>query len=184
MHEITLAVLCLCTVACASTNGAPRGADNQDPREAMVHVVTAAPTTITIALDESTRQELTRRLADGSLRVARLQLRDLRPRSAQTLKGVRVFVEKPDADLSTPVDDPHYATSFVLGLSSPDSLLFNIAPTLSRLWRSGGLTIDHLDKTKAVRVTFIPEPSDAIRVLPADFALTIQGVSLDVSRQF
>jgi hypothetical protein len=183
MYEITLAVLCVCTLGCAGANTTAHGPDNQDPRESKPHVVTAAPTTIAIDLDEPTRQELTRRLTDGSLRVARLRLGDITPRSADTLKGVRLFVEKPDATLTTPVDDPHYATSFVRGFSPPDTALLNLAPTLLRLWRSGTLTSDRLEKTKALRITFVPEPSDAIPVLPADFALTIQAIALDIPRQ-
>src|SRR5689334_18498344 len=97
MFEMTLAVLWLCAVACAPVDA---------------HVITATPTTINVTLDDQTRQALQRTLADGSLAIARLSLRDMTPRAAQALKGVKIFIEKPDADSNSPVEDPHYAGAF------------------------------------------------------------------------
>jgi len=178
-----LAVLCLGTMACASANSMvdERATPGQDERP--THIVTAAPTTISLDLEDETRRELERRLAAGSLPVLRLIIRDVRPQAAQGLKGVRIFIEKPDADGSTPVNDPHYATSFVLGLAAPESMMFNIAPTLSRLWKSGDLTSARLGQQRAIRVTFVPEPWDFARRLPPDFALAIQSVALELPRQ-
>jgi hypothetical protein len=121
-------------------------------------------------------------LADGSLEVARLILRDLRPRAAQALKGVRIFVEKLDADAGTPVDDPHYAGNFVLGLEDSQTMLWNIAPTLSRLWHSGALTAKGLAQRKALRITFVPDPVEPATPLPKDFALTFKSLEIELPR--
>jgi hypothetical protein len=143
-------------------------------------VITAAPATFEVALGSDVRRRLDRQLAGGSLEVARLVLRDLRPRAAGGLKGVRIFVEKPDADAATPVDDPHYAGNFVLGLEPSQTMLWNIAPTLSRLRRSGALTADDLAVKKALRITFVPDPVEPAVPLSKDFALTFSGLTIEL----
>ena len=182
---MTLAVLGLCTMvcACASDNARVDGRARQGQDELPAHVVTAAPLTISVDLDDQTRRELERRLSAGSLTVARLMIRDVRSQAAQALKGVRIFIEKPDADVRTSVDDAHYASSFVLGLTSPESMLLNVAPTLTRLSKSGELTSEKLNQQKAIRITFVPEPWDFARRLPPDFALTMAGVALEIPQQ-
>lgn len=40
-------------------------------------------------------------------------------------------------------------------------MLWNIAPTLSRLWHSGALTAKGLAQSKALRVTFVPDPAES-----------------------
>ena len=181
---MTLAVLCLCTMAwaCASSNARVDGrASGQE--ELPGHIVTAAPRTINVELDDTTRADLERRLAAGALTVARLVIRDVRPHAAQALKGVRIFIEKPDADVNTPVEDPHYASSFVLGLSAPESMLLNVAPALTRLWKSGELANEKLHQQKTIRITFVPEPWDFARRLPPDFELAMGAVALEIPRQ-
>lgn len=182
---MTLAIFCLCTMAwaCASNNAKVDGGARQGQEEPPGHVVTAAPRTISVELDDETRTELQRRLSAGSLTVARLVIRDVRPQAAQALKGVRIFIEKPDADVNTPVEDLHYASSFVLGLTSPESTLLNVAPTLMSLSKSGELTREKLNQQKAIRITFVPEPWDFARRLPPDFALTVASVALEIPRQ-
>jgi hypothetical protein len=180
---MTLAVLVSCTVACASATSNPGHGGDQRQQDTPAHVVTSAPATVSVELDDQTRQNLERHLTRGSLTVARLIIRDVRPRAAQALKGVRVFIEKPTANASTPVDDPHYAASFVLGLGASESVLLNAAPALSRLWASGALTGAGLNQSKALRITFVPEAWDFAPRLAADFALNIQEVALDVPRQ-
>jgi hypothetical protein len=189
MHEMTLALLCVCVAACASANGgaeAPPSLSTRSSggqRDLGQHVVTATPTTIDVELDDETRQGLEQHLAAGSLTVARLQMRDLRPQSAQALKGVRIFIEKPDANASTAVDDPHFAGTIVIGFTASESVLLNVAPTLARLRQSGDLTTARLAERRAIRITLVSEPWDFAARLPADYALTIRGVALDVPRQ-
>lgn len=168
--------------ACASKDGTADGrASGQD--DVPGHIVTAGPRTITVELDGETRAELQRRLSAGSLTVARLVIRDVRPNAAQALKGVRIFIEKPDADVNTSVADPHYASSFVLGLSSPESMLLNVAPALTRLWKSGDLAKEKLRQQKSIRITFVPEPWDFARRLPPDFELAMGSVALEIPPQ-
>jgi hypothetical protein len=189
MYEMTLVALCVCVAACASGSGGadappslPTGSSGGQ-RDLGQHVVTATPRTIDVELDDETRQGLEQHLAAGSLTVARLQLRDVRPQSAQALKGVRIFIEKPDADARTPVDDPHYAGTIVIGFTASESVLLNVAPTLARLRQSADLTTARLAERKAIRITLVSEPWDFAARLPADFALTIQGVTLTVPRE-
>ena len=177
------ALLCACTLACTSSVATvgDRGPVVQTERPA--HVMTSAPSTIEIPLDDATREGLARQLARRSLTVARLSIRELRPQAAQALKGIRVFIEMPTATTRTSINDPHYATSIVLGFDASDSVLLNVAPTLVGLWGSGDLTRAKLDERKSLRVTLVPEPWDGARALPAEFAVTLQGVTLEVPNQ-
>ena len=170
MSETALALFMLSALACAPTSSSPQ------------HTITAAPTTVSIQIDLSTRDALVRRLEARSLDVARLIVRDVQPRAAQGLKGVRVFVEKPDAGITTPTDDPHYAGSFVLGFAPPETHLLNIAPTLSKLWASGDLKRGASNQPETIRITFVPEVTEPGLRLAPEFALTLQTISLEVPR--
>ena len=143
-------------------------------------VILAAPTTFEVPVESEARQRMEVHLAGGSLRVVRLIIRNLRPRAAQHLKGIRIFIEKPDAGLLTPTQDSHSAGAFVLGLQSPETMLMNVAPALSRLRQSGELTAADLARRKALRVTFVPEPSDSNTSLPKDFAITFESLKFEV----
>jgi hypothetical protein len=168
------AVACACADAGSNVQTAGAEAGGEDDPVA-TRVITAAPNTFEVALEEEARQRLELHLGRGSLDVARLAVRNLRPRAAHALKGVRIFIEKPDADARTPVDDPHYAGSFVLGLEDSQTMLLNVAPTLARLWQSGDLA-----GRKALRITFVPEPWDFAAALPENFALPFEGLTLEV----
>lgn len=181
MSEIGLALFMICAAACAAgSNADPRAA--QRDSGAGLHTLTAAPVTIRIELDDTTRDTLTRRLEARTLDVARLILRDVRPDGARALKGVRLFVEKPDADLSTPTDDPHYAGSFVPGFAPPETVQLNIAPALASVWASRDLSRTALNDRKAIRITLVADPWEPARRMPPEFALTIQAVALEVPR--
>lgn len=178
MRIVVVVFLGFAAMACADsgsnvrTAGAEAGVED-DPMTAKA--ITAAPSTFEVALEQEARQRLELHLGRGSLDVARLTVRDLRPRAAKSLKGVRIFIEKPDADARTPVDDPHYAGSFVLGLEDTQTLLLNVAPTLAKLWQSGDLA-----GRNALRITFVPEPWDYAAALPEDFALPFASLALEV----
>jgi hypothetical protein len=159
------------------------GGGRGDAGPVATKVITGAPCTFAVELADEARQRLEANLAQGSLDVARLVIRDLRPRAAQALKGVRIFVEKPDANAATPVDDPHYAGNFVLGLEASQSMLLNIAPTLSKLWHSGELTPERLAGKSALRITFVPERWDYAAALPREFALQLGGLTVEVPRR-
>jgi hypothetical protein len=179
-------VVALACVAASSTvhaAGARVGGERGEGGPAAASVITAAPATFEVALGDDVVRRLEPQLAHGSLEVARLILRDLRPRAAQALKGVRIFVEKPDADAGTPVADPHYAGNFVLGLEDSQTMLWNIAPALSRLWHSGALTAQGLARRKALRITFVPDPVEPATSLPKDFALTFRSLTIELPRQ-
>jgi hypothetical protein len=182
MFEMALTLLVLgATAACAPASSSAHSAVHQQNSGVAPHTIGAVPTTVRVELDSATRDGLARALESRSLDVARLVLRDVRAQGGQSLKGVRLFVEKADADLSTPTDAPHYAGSFVLGFAPPETVLLNIAPTLSRLWNSGELTRAALTD-RGFRLTFVPEPWEPARRLPGDFALTIQSLSLQLTQ--
>lgn len=183
MYQMALAALLSSALSCASASlGGDDGSAQREP-DAAFQTITAAPTTMRVELDDATRQALEGQLAAGSLRTARLIIRDVRPHAAHALKGVRIFIESPGADTRTPADDPHHAGSFVLGIAPPESVLLNIAPTLSTLWDSGELSRVKLDQSRAIRITFVPEPWDFAARLPGDFALTVQSVAIEVPPQ-
>lgn len=162
------------------------GASGTDPAPA--HVVAAAPGTYALPLAADTRRCLLERLERGDLRIARLTLSGLRPRNAQALKGVRVFVERPverfverpEAGTGTPTDDPHAAGAFVLGLEAEQTFVLNIAPTLDALWRSGVLDAGILSSRDGLRLTFVADPWEEAGALPQDFALPIARIRLEV----
>src|ERR1051326_599104 len=140
-------------------------------------MIRTAPTTFNVAMDSDVRQRMQGQLAHGSLTVVRLVIHNLRPRSAQALTGVRIFINKPDASVRTSSEDPHFAGAFVLGLQSPETILLNVAPTLSRLWESGDLAPKDLAGKKGVRVTFVPDTATS---LPKNFALTFERLTFEV----
>jgi len=171
MPEIALALFVLCAASCAQ-----RGPDIAR------HTIAAAPATIRVELDDAARDALTRRLSARSLDVARVILHDVHP-IGRELKGVRIFIEKPDADLKTPTDDPHYAGSFVPGFAPPETINLNIAPTLAKVWAAGERTRASLSDRKAIRLTLVPEPWEpAVRLSP-EFSMTIQSITLEVPKQ-
>lgn len=185
MRIAVIVFLGIAALACANAGSNVQAAQARaggegGPMAPAPRVLTAAPSTFEVELTDEARQRLETQLAGGSLTVARLLLRDLRPRSAQALKGVRIFLEKPDATLATPVDDPHYAGNFVPGLEADQSTLLNVAPTLASLWRSGALTARGLAERKRLRVTFVPEKWDWAAALPQDFALPFGSLTLEV----
>ncbi|MGH8614078.1 MAG: hypothetical protein ACREYF_19135 [Gammaproteobacteria bacterium] len=138
------------------------------------HLLTAAPTTVEVAIPEDVRRHVQRHLGQKSLETVRLVVRDLRPEAADALKGVRLFLDRPDADAATPVDDPHYAGNFVLGLDDSQTFLWNIAPTLARIWRAPDLTTK-----KTLQVTFVPETWEPATRLSEQFALRFASVELE-----
>jgi hypothetical protein len=178
-----VALACAAASSTGDAAGARAGGERGEGGPVAASVITAAPATFEVALGGDVVRRLELHLAHGSLEVARLILRDLRPRAAQTLKGVRIFVEKPEAFAGTPVADPHYAGNFVLGLEDSQTMLWNIAPTLSRLWHSGALTAKGLAQRKALRITFVPDPAESAAPLPKDFALTFKSLTIELPRQ-
>lgn len=181
MRMVVVVFLSFFAVACADASSNVEtndGGGKGDPAHAAV--ILAAPTTVDVAVGNEVRQRMQLGLAHGSLKVVRLVIRNLRPRAAQGLKGVRIFIDKPDAGVRTPAGDPHAAGAFVLGLQSPETVLLNIAPTLSRLWQSGELTAKNLSGKKALRVTFVPETIDSSTALSKDFALSFEDVTFEI----
>lgn len=180
--------LTACTLAGSGVPGAGTAA-------APAHVVTAAPGTHTLPLPDQTRRCLLAKLENGELRVVRLTLAGLRPRNAGTLKGVRIFVERPALEgaaaegraharhrtqTGTSPVDPHAAGAIALGLEAEQTYVLNIAPTLDALWRSGALDAQTLSTHGGLRLTFIADPWDEAQALPRDFALSIRHIGLDV----
>jgi hypothetical protein len=167
--------------ACAPAGQGTRSGDSATGSgEAAVHVIAAAPSTHVLRLDDSTRECLARRLQRGDLDIARLTLVDLRPRAAQALKGVRVFVDMPDAYAATPRVAASEAGAFVLGLEPRETVILNIAPALKALWRAGDLTPQVFAEDGALRLTFVAEPWDFAASLPDDFALPFARATLEV----
>lgn len=172
-------------VACVPAGPGVRGSDIDAAGDAAApaHVVVAAPRAHVLPLDAETRRCLVERLERGDLRIARLTLAGLRPRNAQALKGVRLFIQQPDTPrTAAPIDpapgDPHAAGAFALGLEAEQTYVLNIAPTLAALWRDGTLDAEAL--SAGLRLTFVADPWEDAGALPQDFALPIGELHLDV----
>lgn len=178
VRMVVVVLTCFIAIGCADASSAlqPSSAAAEGEGDPVPNgVILATPTTVEVALADDTRQRLERHLGRGSLAVVRMAVNNLRPRSADGLKGVRIFIEKPDAGPRTPSDDPHFAGAFVLGLQSPENMLLNVAPALSRVHAA-----EDLRGRKALRVTFVPESVDPTASLPKDFALTFDSVTFEV----
>lgn len=191
VHLVAGLAGCALTACALAGSGMPGAGTGAVP----AHVVTAAPGTHRLALPDKARRCLLAKLEDGELRVARLTLAGLRPRNAGTLKGVRIYVERPAFEGAaaegraharhrtqsgaSPVD-PHAAGAIALGLEAEQTYLLNIAPTLDALWRSGALDAKALSAHGGLRLTFIADPWDDAQALPRDFALSIADIRLDV----
>ncbi len=179
-YAVGIAWVALVAACVPASHGALQpGAASTTGGEEAAHVIAAAPGTYALPLGDDARACLARQLERGSLRVARLTLVDLRPQAAQALKGVRVFVENPDADATTPSDAASAAGAFVLGPEPRQTVVLNIAPALELLWASGGLRRT-LAEGDALRLTFVAEPWDFAPSLPADFALPFERATLDM----
>lgn len=186
---IAIALMSCISVACSASNSDVRaeGADlsgNSGKSDPMtMNIINNSSSTFQLEIGDEVRQTLKLHLEGGSLKIARLVIRDVYPQAAKDLKGVRIFIENPDADANTTIDDQHYISSFVLGLEDVQSLQFNIAPTLSRLWHAGIITPAHLDGRKKLQVTFVPIHWDFVTAFPTDFALTFKSLTLEVPNQ-
>lgn len=175
-------------VACAPAGPGVRGPDIDGAGDAPApaHVVGAVPRAYALPLDADTRRCLLERLERGDLRIARLTLAGLRPRNAQALKGVRMFIQLPDtargAGQAVPAPgDPHAAGAFALGLEAEQTYVLNIAPTLSALWRNGTLDAEALSPAgDGLRLTLVADAWEDAGALPQDFALPIGDLHLDV----
>lgn len=184
-----VAAMAWCALAaCAPPGPGVRGSDVDaagDP-PAPAHVVTAVPRAYVLPLEADTRRCLLERLERGDLRIARLTLAGLRPRNAQALKGVRLFIQQPDTPRSAAQavpapGDPHAAGAFALGLEAEQTYVLNIAPTLSALWRNRTLDAEVLSANgNGLRMTFVADPWEDAGALPQDFALPIDDLHLDV----
>ncbi len=185
MRIVVIVLLGFAATACVGVGSNAQAADAEiagervDDDPMVDNTITATPRTFEAAVTDETRKALEIRLERGSLDVVRLVVRGLHPRAARDLKGVRIFIEKPDADSSTPVEDPHYAGNFVLGLEASQTIQWNVAPTLARLWKSGKLA-QGFSERKTLRITFVPEPWDYAARLPKDFALPFDSVTFEV----
>jgi len=93
---------------------------------------------------------------------------------------VRVFIDRPDADMRTPTEDPHYAGSFAFfgsrreGMASrhgKTGYLVNVTETLKRLGRTEG----------AISVQLVAVPALKQFTRPRQ-QLTLEGIDLIVSR--
>lgn len=162
-------------LACLNAGASDPAAGTKGRNAVTPQILKAAPTTVEVPIPEEVRRHVQDRLAQGSLDIVRLVVRGVRPQGARALKGVRIFIDRPDADRKTPVDDPHYAGSFVLGLQDSQDFLWNVAPTLSRLWGPNGMPAK-----PTIQVTFVPEAWEDAAELPADFALPFASIELEI----
>jgi Protein of unknown function (DUF_B2219) len=74
--------------------------------------------------------------------------------------GIRVFLNKPDADRETPIKDPHYVGSFTLlneayKPGQPEKAFMDINPAVKTLGQSGALHVQ-----EPLRITLVAVPLD------------------------
>ena len=132
-------------------------------------VIGSQPTTVTLEPTDRMRQQTGERAAMAEdvaqeATTLRLEVQGVAPPGNPDV-GVRVFLNLPGADASTPTDDPHYVTSFAFfehegehaeHEHGPRAFYANVTPTLRRLQAAGLYSMGDPLETTLVTVPIVP----------------------------
>jgi len=136
-------------------------------------VISSEPTTVTLAPSDQLQQGGERMImAEDVAQEAttlRLEVQGVTPPDDPDV-GVRVFLNLPGADASTPTDDPHYVASFTFfehegegdhggHEHGPKTYYINATPAIRRLQEAGEYSMGDQLQTTLVTVPIIPEGS-------------------------
>jgi len=150
-------------------------------------VIGSQPTTVTLEPTDRLRQRTDERAAMAEdvaqeATTLRLEVQGVAPPGNPDV-GVRVFLNLPGADASTPTDDPHYVTSFAFfehegehaeHEHGPRAFYANVTPTLRRLQAAGLYSMGDPLETTLVTVPIVPGEQ------VEDVAVPFEGVAITV----
>jgi tyrosinase len=148
-------------------------------------VISSEPITVTLAPSDRLQQQMGERMAMAEdvaqeATTLRLEVQGVAPPGNPDV-GVRVFLNMPEADASTPTDDPHYVTSFAFfehegdhgeHEHGPRAFYANITPTIRRLQEAGLYSMGDPLETTLVTVPIVPGKQ------VADVAIPFEGLSI------
>jgi tyrosinase len=136
-------------------------------------VISSEPTTVTLVPSDQFQEGGERMvMAEDVAQEAttlRLEVQGVTPPDDPDV-GVRIFLNMPDADASTPTDDPHYVASFTFfehegegdhggHEHGPKTYYINATPAIRRLQEAGEYSMGDQLQTTLVTVPIIPEGS-------------------------
>lgn len=150
-------------------------------------VISSEPTTVTLEPTDRLRQQTSERAAMAEdvaqdATTLRLEVQGVAPPGNPDV-GVRVFLNLPGANASTPTDDPHYVTSFAFfehegehaaHEHGPRAFYANVTPTLRRLQAAGLYNMGDPLETTLVTVPIVPGAQ------AEDVAVPFEGVAISV----
>lgn len=148
-------------------------------------VIRSEPITVTLAPSDRLQRQMGERMAMAEdvaqeATTLRLEVKGVEPPGNPDV-GVRVFLNLPEADASTPTDDPHYVTSFAFFEHEGDhgehehgarAFYANITPTIRRLQEAGLYSMGDPLETTLVTVPIVPGEQ------VADVAIPFEGLSI------
>lgn len=153
------------------------GANAEPPRGGMV--IRRMPLTVEFRLNEPLKAQVADALSVSPPRTIRLSVRGVKPPDRRAaVRGVNVFVNKPDADTTTSDSDPHFAAALVFsptGSPAPQAFSLDLGPTLAKLRRR-----DELDLSKPIIITLAATLPEGERAPADDVSISVGDVTLEV----
>jgi hypothetical protein len=173
--------LSFCTELFSAAQEPPLKSDKQpnseQPKEDRQKVVTVSPLTIDVSLDERTRSDVESVLADTSRGTVRLTIKIVVPAEPQNIQ-IAVFVNKPDATISTSVASAHYVGTIVFDAASKlQGVNFDLTAALSALQKK-----KELDLRNPLQITLIALPAREDAKIPADLSIPVDFVEVKVAK--
>jgi hypothetical protein len=175
--------------------GAGQVPDGDDPAAARVEAVPAKPLTgrkplvvtlkPTATLDAQIQQRgaATTKDDDPNAPGIRLTVQGVTPPKPLDV-GIRVFLNKSDADRTTPFDDPSYVTSLAFDHShgegeavKPQTFVADLGPTLRKLQKSSRLAANKPLTVTLVAVPIHPRDSIEDREMPIEKVIVASSPS-------
>jgi hypothetical protein len=138
------------------------------------------PVTVEVHLMEGLAQQVEKELQQDSDNPVHVRAKGtLTAKSPGAAVGMRVFLNKPDANLKTSIEDIHYVSGLSLSNATdthhPFSLVRNIGPVLQRLNVRKEL---HFDLPLTFTFVAVPNPSFENK---AELGIQIEKIDIDLS---
>lgn len=136
------------------------------------------PITVEVTLDKPTRDKVSLALAQTPPAPIRLTLKKIRlAGKAESVLGLRVFLNHPDANSSSSLKDTRYVGSIAFHparMPEPQSFVLNVSETLAKLLSDKKLSLE-----KPLQITLVPTPEAGMKI-SKDLSLKVEKVALTV----
>lgn len=174
----------LMALGCTESNtpaGQPKKEKEKIPevRTTREFAVTGKGATVELKLDQVLQSKIRAALDKDSKQTIRLSILGIVPPSDdEAVIGISAFLNKADATISTPADDPHYVGSVIFQPDKPpaaQNFLLELRDTLGQLQDRDELSLD-----KPLKITIVPFLSDGQKSPPAGLSLPVKEVVLSL----